>query len=59
MKVKCRLEKLNLAIPFTIFRGTTSVKEVCFAEIERDGVTGYGEASPSAFYGDSIEAPDL
>lgn len=56
MRVKCRLEKLTLEIPFTITRGTTAVKQVLIAEIDHGGVTGYGEASPSAYYGDSIDA---
>jgi L-alanine-DL-glutamate epimerase-like enolase superfamily enzyme len=56
MKVTCSVRKLRLDIPFTIFRGTTAVKEICIAEIEHEGVTGYGEASPSAYYGDCIEA---
>jgi L-alanine-DL-glutamate epimerase-like enolase superfamily enzyme len=56
MKVRCEVHKLDLEIPFTIFRGTTAVQEVLIAEIEHEGVTGYGEASPSAYYGDSVEA---
>jgi L-alanine-DL-glutamate epimerase-like enolase superfamily enzyme len=58
MKVVCRVESLPLAIPFTIYRGTTAVQRVAIAEIEHGGVTGYGEASPSAYYGDSIEAAE-
>lgn len=56
MKVALRTLKLTLDIPFTIYRGTTGVKDICIAEIEHGGVTGYGEASPSSYYGDSIEA---
>ncbi len=56
MKVTCRIEKLVLELPFTIFRGTTSEQHICIAEIEHEGVTGYGEASPSAYYGDSVDA---
>ena len=56
MKVTCKTLELELDIPFTIFRGTTAVKEICIAEIEHEGILGYGEASPSAYYGDSLEA---
>lgn len=58
MKVKCRRENLILDIPFTISRGTTAERQVLIAEIEHEGVAGYGEASPSAYYGDSIEAAE-
>lgn len=56
MRVTLRMHKLRLDIPFTIYRGTTAVKDICIAEIEHRGVVGYGEASPSSYYGDSIEA---
>jgi L-alanine-DL-glutamate epimerase-like enolase superfamily enzyme len=55
VKVTCRTLALRLETPFTIFRGTTAEQVICIAEIEHDGVTGYGEASPSAYYGDSVE----
>lgn len=58
MRVSCRVETLNLDIPFTIYRGTTVEHRVVIAEVEHEGVTGYGEASPSAYYGDSIEAAE-
>jgi L-alanine-DL-glutamate epimerase-like enolase superfamily enzyme len=56
VKVKCRVVTLRLEIPFTISRGTTAEKQVCIAEMEHGGLTAYGEASPSAYYGDSLEA---
>jgi L-alanine-DL-glutamate epimerase-like enolase superfamily enzyme len=43
---------LDLEIPFAIARGTTSVHTICIAEIDCEGTKGYGEASPSAYYGD-------
>ncbi len=42
-------------MPFAISRSTTEVRQICIARIEHERVTGYGEASPSAFYGDSPE----
>jgi len=55
MRVGMRTHDLDLEIPFAIARGTTSVRRICVAEIEFDGITGYGEASPSAYYGDDPE----
>jgi L-alanine-DL-glutamate epimerase-like enolase superfamily enzyme len=55
MKIGVRRFDLNLEIPFAIARGTTSVHRICAAVVEYDGMTGYGEASPSRYYGDSIE----
>ncbi|HVP58085.1 MAG TPA: dipeptide epimerase [bacterium] len=56
MKVNLRTYDLQLEVPFAIARGTTSVHRICVAELAWRGLTGYGEASPSAYYGDSSEA---
>jgi L-alanine-DL-glutamate epimerase-like enolase superfamily enzyme len=55
MRVVLRNYDLALEVPFAIARGTTSVRPICVAEVEHEGITGYGEASPSAYYGDSPE----
>lgn len=55
MKIKAADYQLVLETPFAIARGTTSVHSICVAEIEHQGVRGLGEASPSAYYGDSME----
>ena len=44
MRVRLLTYDLNLEIPFAIARGTTSVRRICVAEIDCDGVKGYGEA---------------
>jgi len=55
MNIRTSTYDLNLEVPFAIARGTTSAHRICVAEIEYAGLTGYGEASPSAYYGDSLE----
>jgi L-alanine-DL-glutamate epimerase-like enolase superfamily enzyme len=45
---------LELEVPFAISRDTTSIRPICVAEVEFKGIRGYGEASPSNYYGDSI-----
>lgn len=56
MRIRASTYELSLEVPFAIARGTTSCHTICIAEIEHRGVTGLGEASPSAYYGDSLEA---
>jgi L-alanine-DL-glutamate epimerase-like enolase superfamily enzyme len=46
--------RLHLEVPFAIARGTTSDHDICVARIEHAGMVGLGEASPSAYYGDSL-----
>ncbi|MGQ9810600.1 MAG: dipeptide epimerase [bacterium] len=55
MRLDVSTYTLDLTIPFAIARGTTSRHEICIVEIEFDGITGYGEASPSSYYNDDIE----
>ena len=55
MRVSLNRYDLHLEVPFAIARGTTSVHRICIAELSHQGLTGYGEASPSAYYGDSVE----
>ncbi|MFH1313037.1 MAG: dipeptide epimerase [Candidatus Eisenbacteria bacterium] len=52
MIVRLLTYDLDLEVPFAIARGTTSVRRICVAEIDCDGIKGYGEASPSRYYGD-------
>ncbi|PSP48868.1 dipeptide epimerase [Halobacteriales archaeon QH_7_69_31] len=44
---------LQLDVPFTIARGTTTVTENVLVTIEHDGETGYGAAAPSNRYGET------
>ena len=55
MRIQARVYELELEVPFAIARGTTAKHAIAIAEIEWNGVRGYGEASPSAYYGDSVE----
>ena len=41
--------------PFAISRGTTTVQRTLIVELRQDGVSGYGEAAESAYYGATIE----
>ena len=55
---------LQLDVPFTIARGTTTTIENVLVTIEHDGETGFGAAAPSSHYGETaatVEAilPDL
>lgn len=56
MRVSVRTYGLDLTVPFAIARGTTRSHSICVAEIEHEGVSGLGEASPSGYYGDSLDA---
>ena len=55
LRIDCIDARLTLTVPFAISRGTAETRDICIAWIEHAGVKGYGEASPSAFYGDSPE----
>lgn len=46
---------LKLKRPFTISRCTRMVSPVMIVELESEGITGYGEAAPSARYAESVE----
>ena len=55
LRIDCIGFRLALTVPFAISRGTAETRDICIARIEHRGATGYGEASPSAFYGDNPE----
>jgi len=56
MKLSARVTTLDLAEPFTISRGTTEKTEVVYVEIEQEGETGYGEATPIDRYDQTAES---
>lgn len=56
MKISHRRYDLRLKHTFTIARGARDVSPVVLIELEHDGVIGYGEAAPSARYGESPES---
>lgn len=55
MKVKVLAYDLELEVPFSISRDTTTIRPICIAEVMYKDIVGYGEASPSGYYGDSPE----
>lgn len=55
MLLKYRTFELKLKHPFKITRGVRTSNWVALIEVEHDGVIGYGEASPSQRYGETIE----
>ena len=50
MKLSARIATLELAETFVISRSAQDTADVVFVELEHDGVTGYGEATPIARY---------
>ncbi|MEP6909967.1 MAG: dipeptide epimerase [Actinomycetota bacterium] len=53
MKLTARIATLELAETFVIARSSQDTAEVVVAEIEHDGVTGFGEAAPIERYDQS------
>ena len=53
-----RFEPLNLPLanPFGISRRTTTVARNVLVRAELDGLVGYGEAAPNAYYGEAQES---
>ncbi len=56
MKLRYYTYDLQLKHTFTIARGSRDVNTVVFVELEHDGITGYGEASPSTRYDETPES---
>jgi L-alanine-DL-glutamate epimerase-like enolase superfamily enzyme len=56
VKVSARIATLELAETFVIARSSQDTAEVVFVEIEHDGVTGFGEATPIDRYEQSAES---
>jgi L-alanine-DL-glutamate epimerase-like enolase superfamily enzyme len=56
VRLSARIATLELAETFVISRSAQDTAEVVYLELEHDGVTGYGEATPIAHYGQSAES---
>jgi L-alanine-DL-glutamate epimerase-like enolase superfamily enzyme len=56
MELSHRTATLRLAEPFRISRETSTEEEVLWVEIRHDGLSGFGEATPQAHYGESVES---
>ncbi len=54
MKLTLREYALKLRHTFTISRGSQDVVPILIAEIESEGIVGYGETSPNAYYGQTV-----
>ena len=52
MKLSYRYFDLQLAHTFTIARSSRDIEPCIIAELEHDGIVGYGEAAPSDRYGE-------
>ena len=55
MNIEIKTKKLELAHTWTISRNSSDFKNNVFIKIERDGITGYGEAAPNVRYGEDAE----
>lgn len=55
MKVTCVSRALHPRHVFRISRGRRTAVRNVFVRFEHDGLAGYGEASPNAFYGETWE----
>ena len=56
MKLSFKRYDLKLKHTFTIARGARDSSPVVIVELEHDGIVGYGEAAPSARYGESADS---
>ena len=56
MKLTARIVTLELAETFVIARSSQDTAEVVFVELEHEGVTGFGEATPIERYEQSPES---
>jgi L-alanine-DL-glutamate epimerase-like enolase superfamily enzyme len=56
MRLSARIATLELAETFVISRSAQDTADVVYVEVEHEGVTGYGEATPNAHYGESAES---
>ena len=56
MQLRAKIATLELEEPFTIARGTETEVEVVQVEIDHDGLTGQGEATPIERYEESAQS---
>lgn len=53
--IEIKIKKLQLRNTWTIARNSSDYKENVFVKIEKDGVTGIGEAAPNVRYGENTQ----
>jgi L-alanine-DL-glutamate epimerase-like enolase superfamily enzyme len=56
MKVRYEVKTLNLKHTWTISRNSSDVKNNVFVYLEKDGITGIGEAAPNVRYDETPES---
>jgi len=56
MQLEVGIHTLRLKHRFTISRDSQEAAETVIVSLEHDGITGYGEASPSRFYNHTAES---
>jgi hypothetical protein len=57
MHVRYEVKTLNLKHTWTISRNSSDVKNNVFVYLEKDGVTGIGEAAPNVRYDETPNRP--
>lgn len=55
-KIDYEIKRLDLKYRWTISRASINFKNSVFVQIEREGISGYGEASPNSRYEESAES---
>jgi L-alanine-DL-glutamate epimerase-like enolase superfamily enzyme len=53
--IEVKTKRLDLAHTWTIARNSSDFKENVFVKLEKDGITGYGEAAPNVRYGENAQ----
>ena len=53
MHIDAKPIDLKLTVPFRISRGVQHISPNVIVQINHDELTGYGEASPAEYYGES------
>jgi L-Ala-D/L-Glu epimerase len=53
--INIKIRRLNLKHAWTISRNSSEFKDNVFVTLEKNGVTGFGEAAPNVRYGESAE----
>ncbi|MBD3226039.1 MAG: dipeptide epimerase [Caldithrix sp.] len=53
--IEVKIKKLRLAHTWTISRNSSDFKNNVFVKIQKDGITGYGEAAPNVRYGENAD----
>ena len=53
--IEVKIRRLNLKHAWTISRNSSQFKDNVFVKLEKDGITGFGEAAPNVRYGESAE----